>query len=917
MFNKLVQESPVPKLLREKVDSHTKHSPMGMSTPAPGFLLRQHASSTSTRKRIAAELTPEQSMSRDPATPEEDTPRMQTTPAHAAEDHTPVQTTTPLDEIPESPEGSDGEGSARDSPSLAADSPPEDFHNAEVAEPHSATEQDAEGANDVGGADQNSSDDPLADEDDGDGEFIARLRSKAPARKSGRRSTRRTAATAHTVAPAVAPRGKKVFEDVWTDEEIATYSQSLADHGKDFSKVRVALGGSKNISQIVHLWEKQRHKHGFESLVRRDSVDVNADDTLEPHVDDEDFLFDEDEAGVEADKSTLAPLPDNSDGVRRLGEWWINFKPRGIQVEGFIENGTQWHSSTIVQRVNFREVQTKSGTTYALSGAFVPEKCDGVSNGAILAFKKCNRGQGGFPLRWQKVLSKEDDLADPVESGATRTAPKSRKQRGHTMKSVPQSKRSRPIEPKDETIEVPLEAIKNAGTSRSGRKIVPPLAYWKGQRIVENVGKGEVNLVMGSSDTTPMSDSKLTIDQVDDDILIVTPMRTRLPSRSTVKVKREPVKRKRKNTKRTIETESSETPTVRVPTSKSNGHRAMSVEAEASDALIDEHGTADEGSEIEDSKRRRIDQADVRESSVDSPTSFTNKKPTRPVHPRRGRSREQPKPDPPAEFSEPARATRYATASATRKKSAVHDEHEVSEPKWTDAELEQLDDAVQTHTRTNQRSDRLWQAVSRQVGTHTAEECCSKHMERTQPNFAVSEPEPVEVRSATSTSTPKLTAKRGTLAAKRQIRDILDHEDVGHNDDVFDSTPLRGAVSTSKGLIVKSKKGPKLAQKNSAKLRGLGRSTHLDSDGEATPGLLRKHVSRKDVDAYVKKHGKKSNGSVSAKTFQGSENKKRSNPRSTSKDMAVLAALHSKSKSTEDDDPGEEDYYFSDPDSDQ
>lgn len=38
---------------------------------------------------------------------------------------------------------------------------------------------------------------------------------------------------------------------------------------------------------------------------------------------------------------------------------------------------------------------------------------------------------------------------------------------------------------------------------------------------------------------------------------------------------------------------------------------------------------------------------------------------------------------------------------------------------------------------------------------------------------------------------PALTAKVGTMKRKRQVRDILDHLDSGHTDDIFDSTPFK------------------------------------------------------------------------------------------------------------------------------
>ena len=45
--------------------------------------------------------------------------------------------------------------------------------------------------------------------------------------------------------------------------------------------------------------------------------------------------------------------------------------------------------------------------------------------------------------------------------------------------------------------------------------------------------------------------------------------------------------------------------------------------------------------------------------------------------------------------------------------------------------------------------------------------------------------------SAEKVAPKELTAKAGTLARTRQLRDMLEHQDVGYEDDLFDSTPFR------------------------------------------------------------------------------------------------------------------------------
>ena len=44
---------------------------------------------------------------------------------------------------------------------------------------------------------------------------------------------------------------------------------------------------------------------------------------------------------------------------------------------------------------------------------------------------------------------------------------------------------------------------------------------------------------------------------------------------------------------------------------------------------------------------------------------------------------------------------------------------------------------------------------------------------------------------AEKTVPKEVTAKAGTLARKMQLRDMLEHQDNGYEDDVFDATPFR------------------------------------------------------------------------------------------------------------------------------
>lgn len=61
-------------------------------------------------------------------------------------------------------------------------------------------------------------------------------------------------------------------------------------------------------------------------------------------------------------------------------------------------------------------------------------------------------------------------------------------------------------------------------TRRSGRTVVPPLAFWKGQRLVEDRGASQMRLVPGSSDRTALSVERYAIHRTDEeDFLLQSP----------------------------------------------------------------------------------------------------------------------------------------------------------------------------------------------------------------------------------------------------------------------------------------------------------------------------------------------------------------------------------------------------------
>lgn len=159
-----------------------------------------------------------------------------------------------------------------------------------------------------------------------------------------------------------------------------------------------------------------------------------------------------------------------------------------------------WHSSLIVDRVDERTLLTSSGKRYRIEGpmdraawirADIPESI-------IRAF------ESGFPSDWRQVLcpwlqiervkrsiSKEKKPTSDAPKKAKRNSEPIRTQKRNTSKTKKTPSPSAPKAPIKTPKTVPTEALEtpeptsaprssvsSLPTSRSGRRIVPPLAFW-------------------------------------------------------------------------------------------------------------------------------------------------------------------------------------------------------------------------------------------------------------------------------------------------------------------------------------------------------------------------------------------------------------------------------------------------------
>lgn len=246
-----------------------------------------------------------------------------------------------------------------------------------------------------------------------------------------------------------------------------------------------------------------------------------------------------------------------------LDQWiikWLGSGRKHISVEGHRQEdaeGSFWHSTAISYRVSNRLVETSSGSRYRLNGNI--NKLLAIDQGFSDKFVK--RFQKGFPADWKALLLEEarqqsgekydesgtettESKTEPVKrkrsNGSrkqkTSSAKDRQKQKGRGATEIEDKRKNKkqvvavvktpslqaqgkalkktPVSKKREVVVVTPTYInvEEVKTTLSGRKVIPPLHYWSGQRQRPlPYLDGATELLEGSFDYTPVSANSLRV----------------------------------------------------------------------------------------------------------------------------------------------------------------------------------------------------------------------------------------------------------------------------------------------------------------------------------------------------------------------------------------------------------------------
>ena len=608
------------------------------------------------------------------------------------------------------------------------------------------------------------------------------------------------------------------------------------------------------------------------------------------------------------------------------------------------DDQSTWHSSTIMKRVTALLVQTKSETTYSLGGLFLADECVNVPEKVVAAFQKGNDGNGGFPRNWESLVAKhlKSSLKSSIKSdalggkmdrsgiagqaGAKRKASKNGERAGKRKRAAPpattlpgfqdnsrnaQAKLGQMPSKEDgrhksstkasgKTKQRPRKPVKVAKLfdpdqaqeehqalpkSRSGRTLVPPLAYWKGQRLLEDRDTNTVTVEAGTVDTTPVSANRynwLRSETEEDFLFAPSPTEKaakKAANRRRSEANKTPSALSRRAGKKKSSANSSRldlttdinedllSPPARSPPAASDPifdspqveTPAAAVDLTALEAAHTEPPAQPPSVKSNDKSagwalRKRALAVDTEPNVTSSAQRTLRNRPAKPA----------------AGLTRMAKQTRNHPKKKVVAKAAT-DEDDVDEgaeeadddSTWTDKDGERLQSAVEnaTRSRRGEIGAGLWNKVAKQLG-RSAEECCSEYMKRQEERFVSAkgargkkarqvdtddgdeEGDEAHEAHVAHEEKPKLRARPGTLKARREIRNLLQHENKGHEDDLFDSTPFK----EKKARVIRSVK-----QRAIPELKRGSRKAAVEESpdtGPGTPGLLR-DVDHAGMDAYI------------------------------------------------------------------
>ncbi|XP_034783313.2 mis18-binding protein 1-like isoform X2 [Acipenser ruthenus] len=250
----------------------------------------------------------------------------------------------------------------------------------------------------------------------------------------------------------------------------------------------------------------------------------------------------------ESEKTGSQPKDsDTSAGQIHLHQWFIKkLNKKDVCVEGRRQdlNGQYWHSNVIAERLKSNTLKTITGSVYVLHG-----KMNMNATSTVFARSFLKKFQFGFPEKWKDYLQnylEELKGAQPEQTSEqdhkpTCTEPASE---AEPVKNKKQAKVTYPTRPSDKLQQTSkrTQLLNNFQVTRSGRHVLPPMEYWRGQRCIIDT---DLNVTVDEGRTNYLEESMRYIAKRDDKRKHTTRHKAKTDVEATRNEKKDPPKSKR------------------------------------------------------------------------------------------------------------------------------------------------------------------------------------------------------------------------------------------------------------------------------------------------------------------------------------------------------------------------------------
>ncbi|XP_058848041.1 mis18-binding protein 1-like isoform X3 [Acipenser ruthenus] len=222
----------------------------------------------------------------------------------------------------------------------------------------------------------------------------------------------------------------------------------------------------------------------------------------------------------ESEKTGSQPKDsDTSAGQIHLHQWFIKkLNKKDVCVEGRRQdlNGQYWHSNVIAERLKSNTLKTITGSVYVLHG-----KMNMNATSTVFARSFLKKFQFGFPEKWKDYLQnylEELKGAQPEQTSEQDHKPTCIEpaSEAEPVKNKKQAKVTYPTRPSDKSVQQTskrTQLLNNFQVTRSGRHVLPPMEYWRGQRCIIDT---DLNVTVDEGRTNYLEESMLYIAKRDD-----------------------------------------------------------------------------------------------------------------------------------------------------------------------------------------------------------------------------------------------------------------------------------------------------------------------------------------------------------------------------------------------------------------